>query len=44
MSLCSYLGIPIAPEMTCGPSTTMSFAGIELASLLLEARLPRDKI
>ena len=44
MSLCSYLGIPIAPEKTCGPSTTMSFAGIELASLLLEARLPRDKI
>ena len=44
MSLCSYLGIPIAQEMTCGPSTTMSFAGIELASLLLEARLPRDKI
>ena len=44
MSLCSYLGIPIAPEKTCGPSTTMSFAGIELASLLLEACLPRDKI
>ena len=44
MSLCSYLGIPIAPEKTCGPSTTMSFAGIEFASLLLEARLPRDKI
>ena len=44
MSLCSYLGIPIAPEKTCGPSTTMSFADIELASLLLEARLPRDKI
>ena len=44
MSLCSYLGIPIAPDETCGPSTAMSFAGIELASLLLEARLPRDKI
>ena len=44
MSVCSYLGIPIAPEKTCGPSTTMSFADIELASLLLEARLPRDKI
>ena len=44
MSLCSYLGIPIAPEKTCGPSTTMSFAGIELASLFWEARLPRYKI
>ena len=44
LSLCSYVGIPIAPEKTCGPSTTMSFAGIELDSILLEARLPRDKI
>ena len=44
LSLCSYLGIPIAPEKTCGPSTIMSFAGIELDSIFLEARLPRDKI
>ena len=44
LSLCSYLGIPIAPEKTCGPSTAMSFAGIELDSIFLEARLPRDKI
>ena len=44
MSLCSYLGIPIAPEKTCGPSTIMSFAGIELDSIFLEARLPLDKI
>ena len=44
LPLCSYLGIPIAPKETCGPSTTMSFAGIELDSIVLEARLPRDKI
>ena len=44
LSLCSYLGIPIAPDKTCGPSTTMSFAGIELDSICLEARLPHDKI
>ena len=44
LSLCSYLGIPMAPEKTCGPSTTLSFAGIELDSILLEARLPIDKI
>ena len=44
LSLCSYLGIPIAPEKTCGPSTAMSFAGIELDSIFLEARLPCDKI
>lgn len=43
LSLCTYLGIPIAPEKTCGPTTSLSFAGIELDSVLLEARLPLDK-
>jgi len=44
LDLCSYLGIPIAPEKTCGPATTLSFAGIELDSVSFEARLPLDKI
>ena len=40
LSLCSYLGIPIAPDKTCGPSTTMSFADIELDTIFIEALLP----
>ena len=44
LSLCAYLGIPIAPEKTCGPATSLSFAGIELDTILLEARLPLDKL
>ena len=44
LSLCSYLGIPMSPEKTCGPATTLTFAGIELDSILSEARLPLDKI
>ena len=44
LDLCSYLGIPMAPEKTCGPTTTLSFAGIELDSVAFEARLPLDKI
>ena len=44
LELCSYLGIPIAPEKTCGPATTLCFAGIELDSVSFEARLPLDKI
>lgn len=44
LSLCSYLGIPMAPEKTCGPATTLLFAGIELDSICSEARLPLDKI
>ena len=34
----------MAPEKTCGPSTKLSFAGIELDTLLSEARLPPEKI
>ena len=44
LDLCSYLGIPMASEKTCGPATTLSFAGIELDSVSFEARLPLDKI
>ena len=42
--LCDFLGIPIAPDKTFGPSTTLTFAGIELDSLKWGARLPTDKI
>ncbi len=44
ISLCNFLGIPIAPDKRFGPSTTLMFASIELDSLRCEARLPRDKI
>ncbi len=44
LSLCEYLGVPIAPEKTVGPETTLTFAGIELDTRLFEARLPADKI
>ena len=44
LTLCSYLGIPIAPEKTMGPSTIICFAGIELDSMSMEARLPLDRM
>ena len=44
LMLCSFLGIPMAPEKTVGPSTTLAFAGIELDTVLMEARLPQDKL
>ncbi len=40
----SQLGVPIGPNKTYGPSTTLTFAGTELDSIRSEARLPRDKI
>ena len=44
LSLCSYLGISMTPEKTYDPVTILSFAGIELDSVLLEARSPSDKL
>ena len=43
LSLCAYLGVPMAPEKTVGPENVLAFAGIELDTLRMEARLPRDK-
>ena len=34
----------MAPEKTVGPSTTLAFAGIELDTVLMEARLPQEKL
>ena len=42
--LCIYLGIPMAPEKTVGPSQIISFASTELDSILTETRLPQEKL
>ena len=34
----------MAPEKTVGPLTTLAFAGIELDTVLMEARLPQEKL
>mgnify|MGYP002803382934 len=44
LSLCQYVGIPIAPEKIVGPQTTLTFASIELDTVMFEAPLPADKI
>lgn len=44
MSSASSLGIPLAVEKVEGPSTVLSFLGIELDTLLLVARLPAEKV
>ena len=43
MDCCSKLGIPLHPDKSEGPSTCLTVLGIELDSLLLQARLPKDK-
>ena len=44
MQICHRLGVPLAGEKTEGPSTTLTFAGIELDSVDREARLPQEKL
>ena len=38
------LGVPIAPNKTEGPCTTLEFMGINLDTVRLEARRPVDKV
>ena len=44
LKTCDELGVPIAPEKTVGQSTVLCFAGIELDTSAMEARLPSDKL
>ena len=44
LELCDFLGIPMAPEKTFGPSTILTFAGVELDTIRCESRLPEEKL
>ena len=43
LSLCEELGFPVAPEKTEGPTTVLTFLGIELDTSCQVLRLPYDK-
>ena len=43
-AICAELGVPLAEEKTLGPSTVITFLGIELDSVKFEARLPVPKL
>ena len=42
--LCNKLGVPIASHRTLGPTTNLTFLGIELDTKTRQASLPKDKI
>ena len=42
--LCDYLGIPLATEKVEGPSTCLTFLGIEIDTVVGEVRLPQAKL
>ena len=41
---CERLGLPVAPHKTVGPTTTLTFLGIEIDSEAWLLRLPADKL
>ena len=43
-STCDWLGIPLAIEKVAGPTTTLTFLGITLDTVQMEARLPPEKL
>lgn len=44
LSLCKRLGVPLNDKKTEGPSTCLQYLGIELDTLAMEARLPKEKM
>ena len=43
-NVCAELGVPIAPEKTIGPSTVLTFLGIEIDTTNGLVRIPAEKI
>ena len=44
LQVCDDLGIPLASDKIEGPTSSLSFLGIRLDSVTMEARLPEDKL
>ncbi|MBC7643931.1 MAG: hypothetical protein H7123_02315, partial [Thermoleophilia bacterium] len=42
--MCEGLGVPIAPEKTEGPTTRLTFLGVELDTVAMTARLSESKL
>lgn len=44
LQTCDYLGVMVAQEKCMGPSTCLTFLGIEIDTIKMELRLPEDKL
>ena len=44
LAACEDLGLPVAPEKTEGPSTVLTFLGIEIDTAANQLRLPQEKL
>lgn len=41
---CVQMGLPVEPDKNKGPTTALTFLGIELDSVAMEMRLPPEKL
>ena len=44
LEYCSHLGVPVASHKKEGPTSTITFLGIELDTLAKVLRLPQEKL
>ena len=44
LALCDEIGVPIKLDKTVGPCRCLTFMGLEIDSVRMEARLPQDKL
>ncbi len=44
LRFCAHVGVPMSPEKTLGPTVLLTFVGINLDSVKMEASLPLDKL
>ena len=44
LELCGHLGVPIAEQKLQGPTTSLSFLGIEVDTMAMELRLHQEKL
>ena len=44
LATCSRLGVPVAPEKCEGPTTMMTYLGIEVDTMQMQLRLPEQKM
>ena len=44
LATCNRLGVPIAPDKCEGPTTMLTYLGIEVDTVLMQLRLPEEKL
>ncbi len=44
MAVCKFLGVPLADEKTEGPTTKLTYLGLEIDTIRMQVRVPQNKL